>query len=419
MVMTTPSLVAIALPLSLLMGPLMLPHLHAEARLDPVVVGEKTAFGRTIVRYEHDSLPEWGYETPQRDYFHLVAPAKPTTGKAPLRVVLHSAGGSGESEMPTFNPAAPTMLHASCGDEFYGLFLDCRGNQKTDWWWGYHAIERAPQRYAESYTPAERRLIAEIEWVLASFPIDRDRVYLSGVSMGGSGSLGLGMCRGDLFAAINVIVPAYAKHALFRMQHGEHPDPPPVFDFTSQIDAWARGHEDFIAYCHANRFFLAMTWGHANHTGDARKFASPLGEFPWLTIRRNEAYPVFAEASTDNHYPGFQNTTAPDQHGQSNAFFRWHNLKDTESAFAMELRLIGKDELHDAHEMACPTTATADVTLRRLQRFTLPAGTRFSWKMIANGRIRQSGESTVDATGSLTIPGLVIETAAAELRIGR
>lgn len=47
-----------------------------------------------------------------------------------------------------------------------------------------------------------------VEWVKANYPVDPDRVYLSGVSMGGCGALGIGMPRGDVFSAVCVWVPA-------------------------------------------------------------------------------------------------------------------------------------------------------------------------------------------------------------------
>ncbi|MEJ6777954.1 MAG: hypothetical protein QNK86_00620, partial [Akkermansiaceae bacterium] len=50
--------------------------------------------GRKILRYEHDSIPEWGYAKPQQDYFYVL-PLTDNPEKKPLHVVLHSAGCSG------------------------------------------------------------------------------------------------------------------------------------------------------------------------------------------------------------------------------------------------------------------------------------------------------------------------------------
>ena len=40
------------------------------------------------------------------------------------------------------------------------------------------------------------------------FPIDEDRVYLTGLSMGGGGTLWLGLTRPDLWAAVAPVCPA-------------------------------------------------------------------------------------------------------------------------------------------------------------------------------------------------------------------
>jgi len=64
----------------------------AEMRL----VNETEMKGRKVLRYEHDSIPEWGYAKTQKDYFYLLPlPGKPEN--EPLHVVLHSAGHSGDA----------------------------------------------------------------------------------------------------------------------------------------------------------------------------------------------------------------------------------------------------------------------------------------------------------------------------------
>ena len=35
------------------------------------LINEGTISGRKVVRYEHVSGEQWGYATPQRDYFHF------------------------------------------------------------------------------------------------------------------------------------------------------------------------------------------------------------------------------------------------------------------------------------------------------------------------------------------------------------
>lgn len=377
------------------------------------MISESVTNGRTLVRYEHNSAADWKCARPQRDYFYVLAPKK-SAGKAPLHVVLHSAGGSGESEMLA-NLRKPVFMHIAVDESAYELYLDCRANMSADWWWGYEAIKRNPTSCADEPSPAERRVLATVAWATTSFDIDPNRVYLGGVSMGGSGSLGIGMCHGEVFAAVAVAVPAGADHALFRMTHGRHADPPPVFNFSAQNDNWSKGQEAFMAYCKAQRYSLAFAWAPFGHTADVSPASPAVYEFPWRSIRRDQAYPVFTNASTDNVYPGFQVTTAPDQHGQINGYFRWKNVTDSADAFAMELRLVAKAELR--RPIDTPATATADVTLRRLQKFRVQPGGTYRWKVSAGAESLQSGQVTADRDGLLTIRKLTITDRPGQLKL--
>jgi predicted peptidase len=54
-------------------------------------------------------------------------------------------------------------------------------------------------------------VIDTVKWVIKEYGIDADRAYLCGNSMGGSGTLGIGMRHGEVFAAIKANVPAEVK----------------------------------------------------------------------------------------------------------------------------------------------------------------------------------------------------------------
>ena len=374
---------------------------------------ELTIEGRKVIRYEHDSVSTWGYSAPQSDYYYLVHPKNKPEGKAPLRVVLHSAGHSGDKVLAdAFKHHDWTHYYGN--DRSYVLFLDCRKN-RGDWWWGYHAIERGKDTYKTELSPAEKRVLSTVELVIKTHSIDRNRVYLSGISMGGSGSLGIGMCRGDVFAAISVAVPAGVEHMMHRMTQGEHPDPPPMVNCSSHIDGWSRGQEDLLALCKKNKYPVIFAWGLFGHRSDVSAANTAVHEFPWLTIRKNEAYPVFTNASSDHKYPGHKNKTAADQTGQINGYFRWKNITDTPESFVMELRLVAKAELTKPTEV--PSGATADITPRRLQKFVVEKSRKYQWRTTREGKALQSGEVGVGADGLLTIPKVKLTGAAARLNI--
>ena len=395
-------------------------HLRAaegETALDTSgmqMVKEETLDGRRAIRYEHDSLSAWKYPNPQKDYFYLVYPKSPTTEKVPLHVVLHSAGGSGESELPG-GFKNHKLIHSYTDESSYGLYLDCRGNRGTDWWWGQQTIRATPGTYENELAPTERRVLATVAWAIKTFNIDSNRVYLSGISMGGSGTLGIGLCHGDIFSAISVAVPAGVEHVLLRMSNGKHPEPPPLFDFSSQNDNWSKKQEELLAYCQTHHYAMAFAWGAFGHRADVSMFNSAVYESPWLSIRKDEAYPVFTHASTDNAYPGFQNLTAPDQAGQINGYFRWKNVTDSPEKFVIELRLVTKKELSNPLEI--PPLATTDVTLRRLQRFHATPGKTCRWRMMVEGKVSQSGTAKTDDSQLLVIPNVRIIDEPGQLEI--
>lgn len=386
-----------------------------DALPTPKVVSEQIIEGRKVIRYEHASRTQWGYESEQKDYFNLL-PAKADIVNAPLRVILHSAGGSADKALD-FAFKNKGWFHFYEGDDYHVLYLDCRRNRAKDWWWGSEEIKRSPGKYQNKLTPVEARVLSTIEWVARQYNVDRNRIYLSGISMGGSGSLGIGLCRGDIFAAISVAVPAGVEHMEFRMTNGGHPDPPPLFNFSSHIDEWSKGQERLLDYFEKNKYSLFFAWGTFGHSSDV-KAAHPGGyKFPWLSIRKDQAYPVFTRTSMNDRYPGFMNKTAPDQNGQVNGYFRWKNVADAENEFIMELRLTKAEALGTS--LILPSQARTDVTLRRTQKFHISSGSTFQWSLSSNGTVLQSGTVQANNDDMLTIEKLKISNSISQLRVIR
>ncbi|NLE37337.1 MAG: hypothetical protein GX621_04865 [Pirellulaceae bacterium] len=392
-----------------------------ESSWRPELVDTTEIHGRTVLRYEHDCPAEWGYAEPRRDYFYVVLPKNPHDAP-PLLVMLHSAGGSGEKEL-----AANVERVVAAGPEFAGLAPNAAPSGQADWWWGAHAIKKHPKKYRTALTPAENRVLATIDWTARNQRADRNRIYLHGISMGGSGTLGLGLCRGDRFAAICAKVPAGAEHATWRMElprppskdaspeekqkylrqasRAGLPDAPPLLTFSSQLDKWSKGQEAFLRGLHDGRHAVVFAWGPWGHANVYHRYHPAAYEFPWLSIRRDEAFPVFTNASSDDHYPGHL-SIEPDQAGQVNALFRWKTLEDTPARFAIELRLVRPDELNCPVEM--PEHSTVDVTPRRLQQFRVDANGEYAWELRRQGKVVASGTLRADAAGLLTVPRVTI-----------
>ncbi len=372
--------------------------------LKPNKKSDADFLGRRLQAYEHASELAWGYEQPQRDSFLVLHPRESSESR-PLYVVLHSAGHDVRSALECTQSKGNHDIYHSPDDHF-ALYLDCRAN-RGDWWWGIQMSKGG------ELSPTEKRVVATVRWVIQHYGIDRNRVYLCGNSMGGSGALGIGIRHGDLFAAIKANVPAGIEHVSSRMYFGDQevpvgltfPDPPIVLDYSAQNDGWSKGHDQFAKAMRQRRYPLMMYWGpfgHANNHENILKVNDLINSFDWLEVRKNQAYPVFTDASTDDELP-WPNQLESREAGQINAFFRWGGIKEKHDAIEMQLWLVDAKQVKTQFDV--PRSAQVDCTLRRLQSMKVSPGSRWIWEFGT-----ETGVVEADGSGCLTIRGLVVET---------
>jgi len=133
--------------------------------------------------------------------YRMLAPLEVAEGERyPLVVFLHGAGERGDDNVAQLK-YLPTWLSAPKARAKHPCFLiapQCPKNQK---WSSAHWAEKQP-RMAEQPVDEMATVIALIEHVMATQPIDPDRVYLTGLSMGGFGTWELAMRRPAMFAAV-------------------------------------------------------------------------------------------------------------------------------------------------------------------------------------------------------------------------
>jgi hypothetical protein len=157
-----------------------------------------------------------------------------------------------------------------------------------------------------------------------------------------------------------------------------------------------------------------MYWGpfgHANNSANIMKVNDLINSFDWLNVKRNEAYPVFTAATTNDPLP-WPNNLTDKKPGQLNAFFRWKVLADTPDKPELSLFLTKAADLQTIFTI--PTEAYADVTLRRLQSLRVTPGEKLRWTLAG-----QTGEVTADPTGLVTIPKLKITADPATLSVAK
>lgn len=451
---------------SLLFALLLVPAFSVAADWPPVLDDKnpttRALDGRAIERFTHgareawgypaEASGEWSYPAPEEtcvaqqnhNSFYVVSPKNPREN-APLCVVLHSANRTAYDYLgfaclgrQIENHEDPTKVMTNSPDDFYSLYL----NSTNAEWWGWSQARLNNAKHINVAPAAELRVLDTIEWVVTRYKVDRNRIYLCGVSMGGCGTLGLGLPHGEIFASVRADVPAGTGYASSRMggfapspaadaPPAERdawlkraagvglPDPPIVVDFSSQQDNWAMTQPALVQAAQCGHLPLVLSWGPFGHVTfssliDKYPLCDVALAYPWLEIRRNEAYPVFTHSSCDQQSPWLNAPADFDNTGQMNAWFRWKNQEDTPSRFALQLWIA-----HPTVKTppAMPDAATADVTLRRLQRFNVRPGVTYDWQLTRAGQSIASGRITPDAANLLTIPQVPITTVPAELSL--
>jgi|GEM_PF-2428560 len=311
-------------------------------------------------------------------------------------------------------------------------------------WYGYGDWLRAPgdppppDGIVVNYT--ERRLAAILAFVLRTYRVDEQRVYLYGSGAGGSGALSFGLRHPELVAGVYahapLVDPAAAeahRQALeaiwgplarnVRSSDGpgvydrmdllslaaqviappfiawDHGTLDPVCDWSTQgrpaIEAFQRAGLGwsgvFGPYGHEWAGFLA-----ASAIGDTYP-ANPNWSLTRFELQRDESYPGLAHAgcSADPDAPS----------GTVNLCLEWSSSSnnfagppvDTPSRYEIVLRL----------RPGYGPSTTVDVTPRRLRSFLILPGQGYLWenRRLADGRLVARGSVEADARGLLTVRG--------------
>ncbi len=418
--------------------------------------------GRLIERYTYGRKESWGYQDEPESWkywegwdgkspadsviwrgkgavnmnidkqnlntFYLVPPKNPTP-KSPLCVILHSANLTGFQYLARQHLIESESLPSTqVPDDFYTLYLNSTNKE----WWGYR------EQNVGKPSSAEKRVIDIVKWVIRKYDIDTNRVYLNGPSMGGCGALAIGLSNGDLFAAMRVTVPAGTEYLMNRLglisEHegditnaGNYPftevdfsDPPVLVNFSSHNDNWSKTQPALLNLSDWAKIPMVLSWGPFRHNS----YDTPIMKydlcrvalaFPWMDIRKNEAYPVFRNSTVDQKSPWEGEVGKFDDQGQKNAYFRWSNELDNVNSFKMKIWIDHPDIGNS--DLIMPENAKTEITIRRLQKFKIEKGNKYEWSLVRNGKTQLTGIITPDDSNLLTIKELDLETIKSELII--
>ena len=161
------------------------------------------------------------------------------TKKYPLVLFLHGAGERGEDLDVASRHGFMKHVREE-GKEYPFIFIgpQCPDNK----YWGC---------YTES-------LLAFIDYICETLPIDKDRIYLTGLSMGGTGTWMLGMAASERFAALAPVCGTgicwngciLGKTPIY-IYHGDCDEIVPLSESTTMLKSVnSRGGSAQIKVCH-------------------------------------------------------------------------------------------------------------------------------------------------------------------------
>lgn len=416
---------------------------------DPVVTGEMEIWGARILHLEltsDDFLDPPGLAGRTFEANVVVPDAASAENLLPVSIGLHGSGGSpgtggGGRERFSIAPSEPYV----------------------SWWTGQHAS--APEEASAGDVVAntsQRRILHLLDWLTRTHPgVDRERVTVSGTSMGGSGAVFFAIRYGYHLAAVS---SALGMTALPLASEGKrrsmesHWGPASLdlrddrgmsiwerYDLTRALadDPWVRdvffttdsGVTDGIVTFHhitspspltaeswaeaARRLRVGhrIVWDQRGHQTNEGGFVGRwAGSLPAESeLRRDRPFPAFGRSSIDDDPPTWDEAagefTGGDPRGARNRYLAWVTADAVDARARLELPLFvrteppaepyadGYPDVGDGYPGPLPITA--DVTPRRVRNFRCLPGESVRWSF---GEL--SGEVEADADGAVTVPAL-------------
>ena len=300
------------------------------------------------------------------------------------------------------------------------------------YWFGYYCTPQwAADRTPRAYPFTENRMMWIVNWVVNKYGVDTQRVYASGQSMGGWGSMSLAYHHPEIFSAIFPTLPRMRQRglpALVPLKKDEvalMPDgKTPYFDrmdhvrFAAQYPGelpflcWSIGRHDGFAtwkeqvdmvkaLTTAHRGF-AMAWNDGGHGDGAAAMSRLKANYNRDKFAMNQSYPAFGSSSLDDDL-GSGDLAGKElkdgaKEGGINLGFVWTGVVDEDGKWAVTISNgLAKADM------------TVDVTPRRCQKFKAKPGAEFTWTTSVGG----AGKAVADGAGLVTVSKVTIKPGAA------
>lgn len=424
------------------------------------VLTVRNATGKGMIYTQYMDYAKWNPTFQGYAYNYSVAlPDTYSTSTAwPIKLMPHAYG-----ERMRMEPSA------EYGWPCIEVFLDdpgggASGQRWHTWWYGFAADHNyqtggsiPTSGVIENFT--EQRILKTIDEVASNFSVDITRTHSQGHSMGASGSVSLGMRYPNVFAGIFASEPMtnygaspgfqddfsalwgtqssnlpivnrgkYAtslqqyngmgvynwmnhqeqlvnrrgdKMAFLMVGHGKADD---IIDWETQgrpfVAALNAGAVGFTA---ESRFGWDHNWMSFDFSLDSMMSPTDGGLSNWI-YPNNISFPGIRNASSSG--PSDPGSTGTQFYNMS---FEWstawnnfdRDIVDTPTRYEISLRSLVEGD-------------TADVTPQHLQSFQTPSGVSVTWQSFDNatGNLIQSGTTTGDSDGLVTLSGIEFRTGA-------
>lgn len=205
------------------------------------VGGDKVVFARRITEPRM-----WTSANGETLPYRLHVPANQQEGrKYPLVIHMHGAGSRGADNANQMNAGGSDFLSwmTRHGEECVFLAPQCPSGKRwvdVDWGTREHRMHETPT----SYLRMAMEIIAD---AMTRYPVDRDRVYVQGISMGGYATWELLQRHPDWFAAAlpccgggDITLAMRMKDVAIWTFHGEIDQVVPVYRDRSMVEALKR-----------------------------------------------------------------------------------------------------------------------------------------------------------------------------------
>jgi len=167
-----------------------------------VIAGDAQAAEEDAMGYEEQIVELKEAGQPQPFHYRLLGPAAVEPGQRyPLVLFLHGAGERGSDNASQLKYLPAWLAEPAWRQQFpcFVIAPQCRAEHR---WSAFNWSDKKSSPLAAEPTTDLAAAIAALEQVCASEPIDPDRIYLTGLSMGGYGSWELAARMPERFAAV-------------------------------------------------------------------------------------------------------------------------------------------------------------------------------------------------------------------------